>query len=264
MQIFSSENGFVEENGLGYDADSLLRQNTRYAKLIAPFTGQFQGKQVLDLGAADGRWSFASLASGAASVVAIEYRQENIALSKHLLKPDMAKRVNFIQGDMFEVMPKLRAKKEKFDIVLCFGMVQHVADHNRLLALMTAFQPQLIIVDGRFVDSDDRLTILKVDPVKGPSSAAPGFAGQTVVPVGIISRAGFMFLARCHGYKAKILPWKKTDLETPAVMGSYFRANEQGIKAFSMVLMPDEPKTVAATPAEAKALAATPADQMPA
>jgi SAM-dependent methyltransferase len=256
MQVFSSENGFVEENGLGYDAESLLRQNARYEKYMAPFVEQFQGKRVLDLGAADGRWSFASLVSGAASVVAIEYRKENIALAKHLLKPDMAKLVTFNQGDMFDVMPKLRSKKEKFDIILCLGMVQHVADHNRLMRLMTAFQPELIIVDGRFVDSDDRLSILKADPVKGPNCAAPSFAGQTVVPVNIISRAGFVFLARCHGYKARMLPWKKTDLENPAIMGNYFRANEQGIKTLSMALTPAEPEAAAAT--EARALA--PAD----
>ncbi len=251
MEIFSVENGFVEANGLGYDAKTLLRQNARHAKYMAPFKKSFEGKRVLDLGASDGRWSFASVANGATSVVAIEYRPENIALSAHLLKPELAKQVNFIQGDMFEIMPQLLAKKQEFDIILCLGLVQHVADHSRLLALMTSFRPELIIVDGRFIDSDENFSLLKAEPAKGRQCAAPASPTQAMAPVGIISRGGFKFLARLYGYKVKLLPWKKN--QAPGVMSNYFRPNEEGIKAFSMTLMPAKPaKPAASTVAAAR------------
>ncbi len=117
MPIFTRENGFVLESGLGYHARQLNRLNARYRTFILPNAEQYGGKRVLDLASHDGRWSFAALMTGAAHVTGVEFRQELIDKSRFILKGEMRERVRFIQGDIFDIVPRLLEAGERFDII---------------------------------------------------------------------------------------------------------------------------------------------------
>lgn len=238
MTIFTAANGFVDDNGLGYDDKSLVRQNARYRKFIEPIAGVLKGKRVLDLGAYDGRWVFACLHHGAAHVTAVEYRAEHIARAAQLLPPHMQQDTDFIQGDIFTVVPKLLADGAAFDIILCLGMIQHVADHNALMQLMAAFQPELIVVDGKMIDSGDKFTILRKEPTTSPQCAPPASPNQHMAIIGLISRAGFKMIANSHRYAARMLPWRKSEFLSSIGVTDYLWPNKIKAKTFSMFLVP--------------------------
>jgi SAM-dependent methyltransferase len=241
MTFFSDANGFVEEDGLGYDDKNLARQNARYEKFILPIAKQLKGKRVLDLGAYDGRWAFACLHHGAAHVTAIEYRAEHIARAQQILQPytlHPRQTTKLIQGDVFSAAPKLLAKGLKFDIILCLGMIQHVADHNALMQLMAAFRPELIIVDGVMIDSIDKFTFLRKEPTTSPEGALPTSPHQRMAVSGLISRAGFKLIADNHRYAMRVLQWKKGELASTLGVTDYLWPNKIKAKSFSMHLTP--------------------------
>jgi SAM-dependent methyltransferase len=241
MTFFSDANGFVEDDGLGYDEKNLARQNARYEKFILPIAKQLQGKRVLDLGAYDGRWAFACLHHGAAHVTAIEYRAEHIARAQQILQPyklHPRQTMKLIQGDVFSAVPKLLAKGLRFDIILCLGMIQHVADHNALMQLMAAFKPELIVVDGVMIDSGDKFTILRKEPTASQEGAPPTWPHQHMAVTGLISRAGFKMIADTHRYAMRMLPWKKAELSSTFGITDYLWPNKIKAKSFSMHLTP--------------------------
>lgn len=238
MSFFSTANGFVEDNGMDYDEKNLARQNARYKKFIVPIAKLLKGKRVLDLGAYDGRWAFACLHHGAEHVTAIEYRAEHIARAPRILPPNMLKSTNFIQGDVFAIAPKLLADGVTFDIILCLGLIQHVADHNALMQLMAAFRPELIVVDGRMVDSGDKFTIIRKEPTASPQCAPPTSPHQHMAVIGLISRAGFKMIVNTHRYAARMLPWKKAELASTFGVTDYLWPNKIKVKSFSMFLTP--------------------------
>jgi SAM-dependent methyltransferase len=241
MTFFSNANGFVEDDGLGYDEKNLARQNARYEKFILPIAKQLQGKRVLDLGAYDGRWAFACLQHGAAHVTAIEYRAQHIARAEQILQPytlHPRQTTKLIQGDVFAVAPKLLAKGLRFDIILCLGMIQHVADHNALMQLMAAFKPELIIVDGVMIDSSDKFIFLRKEPTTNPEGAPARLQHQQMAVSGLISRAGFKMIADTHRYAMRMLRWKKGELASTLGVTDYLWPNKIRAKSFSMHLTP--------------------------
>jgi SAM-dependent methyltransferase len=243
MTFFSEANGFVEDDGLGYDEKNLARQNARYEKCILPIAKQLQGKRVLDLGAYDGRWAFACLHHGAAHVTAIEYRAEHIARAQQILEPytlHPRQSTKLIQGDVFAVVPKLLAKGLKFDIILCLGMIQHVADHNALMQLMAAFQPELIIVDGVMIDSSDKFIFLRKEPTGSLEGAPPRSPHQQMAVTGLVSRAGFKMIAHAHRYAMRMLPWKKSEVASTFGVTDYLWPNKIKARSFSMHLTPTD------------------------
>ena len=84
------------------------RLNLRHDAIFVENKDIFEGKRVLDISSHDGRWTFAALNAGAASVVGIEARPELVAncienLEHYGVTPD---RYTFYTGDVFDVMAK--------------------------------------------------------------------------------------------------------------------------------------------------------------
>jgi predicted RNA methylase len=236
MAIFTRENGFVEESGLGYHEKGLNRLNSRYVTFIAPNKEKYRGKRVLDLASHDGRWSFAALKAGAAHVTGIEYRQDTIDKSRYIIKDDLRDSVRFIQGDIFEQLQKLLDAGEKFDVVQCFGIFYHVMDHHRLLRMMTSCGADLITIDTSLIDSDEPIIKLKAEPVERFLNAAPVYDGQESALVGVVSRKGIEMLAEDVGYKVRYEPWLRENYPVRDGLWDYFNTNKWGGRRYTFYL----------------------------
>jgi len=210
MPIFTAANGFVPESGMGYNAKGLNRINARYHAFIEPVASRIKGKRILDLASHDGRWTYACLVSGAAHVTGVEVRQELIDKSRYIITPEMKSRTRFIQGDLFDVVPRLLQEREHFDIVICLGIFYHVMDHHRLMMLMVAFKPELIIVDTGLVDTDEPMILLKTESSDNFLNGA-AIRGSRQITVGIVSRGGVEMMARTAGYSIRHHVWERGD-----------------------------------------------------
>ncbi len=81
---------------------------------IAPL--DFMGKRVLDVGARDGKWSFLAEKKGA-QVVAID---NDPSVGAKLLKEYWNSEVEFRAQSLYDL------KDEKFDVILCLGVIYHL------------------------------------------------------------------------------------------------------------------------------------------
>ena len=223
--IFTPEKGFVEENGLGYSAKERRRCNARYQTFIEPNKALVEGARVLDLGSYDGRWSYAALESGAASVVGIERRQEFVDRSHFFINGDMRERARFICEDMFEALPRLLADGERFDVILCLGVFYEVMDHRRLLQLMAAFEPKLIIVDTNLVDTDEGLIRVRIDANNPKTSLA-----------GVASRGAVASMARSLDLELRYEAWEPAHFEEHDGLNDYFKTNKAGVRRYTFYL----------------------------
>lgn len=223
--IFTPRNGFVLANGLGYSPKELRRHNARYRTFFLPNIEQIKGARVLDLGSYDGRWSYAALESGAASVVGIERRQDSIDRSRFFIKEEMRDRVQFICDDVFIALPKLLAAKEQFDVILCLGLLYEVMDHRLLLQLMTNFNPRLIVVDTNLIDSNDPVIRVKVDEARRKTSLA-----------GVVSREAMALMAESLDWKIRYENWDPESLHNREGLNDYFSTNKAGVRRYTLYL----------------------------
>ena len=223
--IFTPEKGFVQDKGLGYSVKERRRCNARYQTFIEPHKALIDGARVLDLGSYDGRWSYAALESGAASVVGIERRQEFIDRSHFFINGAMRERVRFMCDDIFEALPRLLAEGERFDVVLCLGVFYEVMDHRRLLQLMAAFEPKLIIVDTNLVDTDEALIRVRIDANNPKTSLA-----------GVASRGAVASMARSLDLDLPYEAWEPDRFEERDGLNDYFKTNKAGVRRYTLYL----------------------------
>jgi len=88
--------------------------------------GLAEGRDVLDIGSGEG-YGAALLAESAASVVGIELDAQAVA---HSQANYAAPNLSFVQGSALELG---RFDDESFDLVVCFELIEHLADHEGLL-----------------------------------------------------------------------------------------------------------------------------------
>lgn len=118
------DNLMIQENDLNYWVDIRRGQKTgfyldqRINRLN--LRSLADGRSVLDCFAYTGGFSLSALAGGARQVVAVESSKESLELGRSNLglNPNLSGEIEWVEGDVFEVLRAFRDKNEKFDLIV--------------------------------------------------------------------------------------------------------------------------------------------------
>lgn len=142
---------FEFDNGAStpiYSADSVNRHRQRrhlfFDPLIDVCGGSLKGRSVLDLGCNAGYWSLNAIEAGADFVLGVDGRQMHVDQANLVFQEkgvDPA-RYRFEEGNIFE-----HDFGGKFDIVLCLGLMYHIAKPVELFEVMAATNAEIIVID---------------------------------------------------------------------------------------------------------------------
>jgi ubiquinone/menaquinone biosynthesis C-methylase UbiE len=146
------------------------RLNLRHQAMFGDNLDIFEGARVLDIASHDGRWSFAALQAGAASVVGLEGRPElidnaNETFEKYGVDPA---RYRFVSGDLFHTLAE---QSGEFDVVLCLGFLYHTLRYNELFARIRRFNPRYLIIDTQVARGEHLGIRLRVEDAVFTSNA---------------------------------------------------------------------------------------------
>jgi len=132
-----------------FDATDKTRAPERaryfFEPLVALCGGSLEGKRVLDLGCNAGYWSLQAANAGAEHVMGIDGRQ------MHVDQSNLVFEVNEIARDRYEFVCANIFDADlggcQFDIVLCLGLMYHVAKPIELLELIAAVNTDIAVID---------------------------------------------------------------------------------------------------------------------
>jgi tRNA (mo5U34)-methyltransferase len=116
----------------------------------------FKGKSVIDIGCWDGYFSFMAEKRGATRVVGFDdpsYRWGEMD-GWNFLKDHFNSKAEFVRGTIYD------PPREKFDIVLCYGVLYHLNDP--LTAAINSFQmaKEVVVFEGLMFDAPDPILYL--------------------------------------------------------------------------------------------------------
>lgn len=209
------------------------RMNKRREFIIGSNLVDFADARVLDLAAHDGRWSYAFAAAGACEVVGYEGRQELIDAFADFPDAALRAKVHLHCIDIFDGLEAAIERGETFDVVGVLGIFYHVMDHRRLLKLISAVKPKLVIVDSEFLNRPGPIIQLIRERTENPLNAMPEFDGQDVVVKGVPSFSAMELLAETTGFD---LTWNNVrDIPRPERVGVwdyYRRTNKRRATCF--------------------------------
>jgi SAM-dependent methyltransferase len=120
------------------------RRRYFFERLVELTGGSLSGRRVLDLGCNAGFWSLAAIESDADFVLGVDLQQEYVDQAELVFEAkeiDPA-RYRFEQGNIFT-----HELGERFDVVLCLGVLDRVNRPVELFELMAGAGPELIVID---------------------------------------------------------------------------------------------------------------------
>jgi SAM-dependent methyltransferase len=176
------------------------RRRYFFEPLLRLTGGSLQGRRVLDLGCNAGFWSLAAVEAQADFVLGIDAKQmylEQAALVFDAKGIDSA-RYRFEQGNVLA-----HDFSERFDVVLCLGLLDHIAKPVELFELIARIAPQLVVIDTEI--SRSRASIFEVDSLYHRENAVEY---ETVL---VPSRLAVLELAAQFGLEAVALPHNMDD-----------------------------------------------------
>lgn len=176
------------------------RRRYFFDPLVRLLGGSLGGHRVLDLGCNAGYWSLAAVEAGADFVLGIDAREAFIDQAKLVFEakavdPD---RFRFEQGNIFE-----RQLSERFDLVLCLGVMEVTSKPVELFELMSRVGADTILIDT--VISRLRSSFFEVSALSDPRAAVDH--ELVLIP----SRQAVMELAANFGFEAVPLAYNITD-----------------------------------------------------
>jgi SAM-dependent methyltransferase len=120
------------------------RRRYFFDALLQVTGGTLEGRRVLDLGCNAGWWSLQAIEAGADYVLGVDIRQMHIDQANLVFeaKGIDATRHRFEQGDVFT-----RDFGDGFDVVLCLGLMEHIARPVELFERMAATGAELLVID---------------------------------------------------------------------------------------------------------------------
>lgn len=202
---------------------SVNRLNRRHQFLVEPFAADLADASVLDLASHDGRWSYALSAAGAREVVGIEARAEVMAQFDSYPAGPVKDRVSFLEGDIYDVLPRLVAEGRRFDVVAVYGLLYHVMDHYLLLKLIARLEPRLVVIDSEFFMSPDPVVRIIRETTDQKLHSIAHVPGQVKAPAGIPSRAALESMADTLGYGVEWADWERLPQRRRRGLASYYR-----------------------------------------
>lgn len=131
-----------------------------FQPLLALLGGSLSGRRVLDLGCNAGYWSLQATQAGADFVLGLDAKQMYVDQAELVFEAkgiDPA-RYRFETANVFE-----HALSERFDVVLCLGLMDHVAKPVELFELMAGVGAELIVIDTEV--SRSRTSVFEVDSI---------------------------------------------------------------------------------------------------
>ncbi|MGH9808980.1 MAG: methyltransferase domain-containing protein, partial [Terriglobia bacterium] len=177
--------------------------NKRYHAIISANKALFAGKHVLDIASHDGRWSFAALEAGCASVVGIEGRRHFVDSANANFRQYgiESSRYDFICADAIDYLKRNRIRA---DVVLLLGFFYHINCHAELAALMAQTGASHIILDTGVAADAGPVIRLTEEPTSLQSNAI-GEAPTAIV--GSPSREAIDMIFRHVGFAAQEIDW---------------------------------------------------------
>jgi tRNA (mo5U34)-methyltransferase len=120
------------------------RKRAFFDPLVSVAGGSLRGKRVLDLGCNAGYWSLAAIEAGADFVFGIDGRQVHVDQANLVFEAKGVEesRYRFELGNIFSY-----DFTGRFDVVLCLGLMYHIAKPIELFELMSGVEPQLLLID---------------------------------------------------------------------------------------------------------------------
>jgi len=152
---------FEFENGVRTpiaDSQRVNRQVQRRRHFFEPLLsltgGSLAGKRVLDLGCSSGYWALQAIEAGAEFVVGVEASETAIEQAELVFEAKGVdrERYRFDVANVFEY-----ELSERFDVVLCLGLLNVVSKPVALFELMSAAEPELIVLDTGLSKAPSRL-----------------------------------------------------------------------------------------------------------
>jgi len=106
--------------------------------------GSLGGRRVLDLGCNAGFWSLAAVEAGADFVLGVDVRRMHIDQANLVFeaKGVAPARCRFEQGNIFE-----HDFGGSFDVVLCLGLMEHIAKPVELFELIARVGAEIVVID---------------------------------------------------------------------------------------------------------------------
>ncbi len=205
------------------DAGSVTRMNTRHKHLIQLFEHEIKGAKVFDIASHDGRWAYAFAGAGAKQVVGVEARQHLIDMFRGYPDANLRAKVDLRCNDLFKELESEVAKGETYDVVSVFGILYHIMDHMRLLKLVRALKPKLVIVDSEFMVRPGAIIRMVREKTDKRLNAAPQVEGQEVAAVGYPSFKAMDMMADVLGYDVEWIDWDLHPSDDRIGVRDYYR-----------------------------------------
>jgi len=130
------------------------RRRHFFEPLLSLTGGSLAGKRVLDLGCSSGFWALEAIEAGADFVLGVEasetaVEQANLVFEAKGVDRD---RYRFDVANVFDY-----ELAERFDVILCLGLLNVVSKPVALFELMSAAEPELIVLDTGLSKATARL-----------------------------------------------------------------------------------------------------------
>lgn len=214
---------FIEDMPHYQEAEgATIRLNTRHRFLIAPFAEQIKDARILDLGAHDGRWSYAFAASGAREVLAVEGRAETAEHFANYPDAELKARVTWQIEDVYAALDTLIAEDAHFDIIAVFGLLYHLPDPLGFFERLFQLSAPLMIIDSEVIQRKDPIVRIVEEDPKDPLNGLAQTGRQNLLKT-VPSKGAIELMTKDSGYDLK---WTNWDLLRPvdrAFVRDYFR-----------------------------------------
>jgi len=176
------------------------RRDYFFAPLLELAGGTLEGMRVLDLGCNAGLWSLNALQSGAEFVLGIDRHPPYVEQAELVFEAKGMDRgrYRFEAADIFD-----HRLQEKFDVVLCLGIMEVTAEPLRLFELFDSAGAEIVVIDT--VISHSPSAAFELSRVDDPQARAEQ------VRVLLPSPRAVLELARDHGFGVVTLAQNMTD-----------------------------------------------------